>query len=67
MEKWSMGVDEAMLVKVDGVLQPRMVAMRPKFFSPDGTEHPLQPVPEVREGELLVEYMDRPPEIHRTR
>lgn len=52
-----------MLVKVDGVLQPRMVADRPVITTLDGAEYPMQPVPEVREGEMLMEYMDRPYEI----
>lgn len=51
-------MNEVMLVKVDGVMQPRMVADRPVITTMDGCEYPCPPVPEVREGEILLQYMD---------
>lgn len=52
-------MNEVMLVKVDGLIQPRMVADRPAITTMDGCEYPCMPVPEVRDGEMLVQYMDR--------
>ena len=56
-------MNEVMLVKVDGVLQPRMVARRMVYTTMDGEAVHMQPEPEIREGEMLLQFGDRPYEI----